>query len=76
MAAALEQGTAVFWPVGTGTGVQVAVEVGAPVAMRVGTGIGVAEPPPRGTGLADGLVDTDAAVGVATGEAPAGEAVG
>ena len=55
---------------------QVAVEVGAPVAMRVGTGIGVAEPPPRGTGLADGLVDTDAAVGVATGEAPAGEAVG
>jgi hypothetical protein len=64
-AAAVEQRPAVFRPVGTGTGVQVAV--GAPAAVRVGTVTGVADPP-RGTGLADALGAAAAAVGV--GEPP------
>jgi hypothetical protein len=65
VAAVGEQGEAV-WPaceVGTGAGAQV-----APLGMRVGTGVAVL--PRLGTGLAEALGGSAAAVGVAVGDAP------
>jgi hypothetical protein len=73
VAAVGEQGEAVLpaSEVGTGAGAQV-----APLGIRVGTGVGVL--PPLGTGLAEALGNSAAAVGVAVGEAPGavGVAVG